>query len=143
MTCRTASPTSANRSAPGNCTPPGPAVPVHPAYHYGFTEDGQGRLLTALLERMGILNDQAQLTTVTVPDRDATGQPYVRTVWDASITLIVSAHHPDESIAHGHARHDHPGVAVLIAYLRAWKVVAPDADGPIQPSSSLQVKGEF
>lgn len=109
-------------------------IPVHPAYQCGFTEDGQGRLLTALLERMGILDDQVQLTTVTVPDRDGTGQPYVRTVWDASITLNVSARHPDASIAYGHARHDHPGVAVLIAYLRAWKVVAPDAAGPIQPS---------
>lgn len=109
----------------------GYTVTIQPEYACGFAEVGDGKLLTLVTQRLGETHGVFTLTTrqgQRKPDQYSAA-PYPVTTWAASVTLgdelpwvIAEPNHRAGREGAGEA--EEAGTAALIAYLRAWGVLA-------------------
>ncbi len=103
----------------------GYGLTVQPQYRCGFAEHGDGKVLTIITQR---LTDPFQrrgalrLSTVDlprVPPKQGIHRGYSSTEWVARVSL-----RSETGWRRGRGQSMHPGTAALLAYLRAWGVLA-------------------
>lgn len=115
---------SGKQEAGWDVTAGGYFIGVQPEYKCGFAEEGDGKVLTALVGRLA--ETKGQVTIATTPkfaDAPPAGiEPYFYVGWRVGVKLGEEARSPRRhkiGIAFG----DMPGTTLLLAYLRAWGVV--------------------
>ena len=112
----------------------GYTLKLNPQYQCGWEEAGAGPLLTTITSRLSATHGRLRLNTRIEKQTDPTGTvrgTYTAVVWDAKITLgglpLFASDDTDRTPrtgCKGEAKgHDDPGIAALVAYLRAWGVL--------------------
>lgn len=100
-------------------------IGVQPDYKCGWDEEGDGKVLTALLTRQAETKGQVNLTT-TAGFRDlGNGEHEFYVKWRAGVHLGSTTGLGDDSPRAGRPGlgwANDPGMALLLAYLRAWGV---------------------
>lgn len=107
----------------------GYAVTILPDHICGFLEEGDGKVLTVITgrttESKGGLTLSAYLKEF--PTEQPTDHPYYSVVWQANVRLgeqLGNWEQHSRAYQQGLGECETPGVAALIAYLRAWGVLA-------------------
>lgn len=105
----------------------GYGVVIVPEYKCGFAEQGDGKVLTVVTQRLTDpfeVDEGGTLRLSTVFRRDSYEHPkgrthsFTRPGWLAIVRL--------RNGGRGRGESEHPGTAALLAYLRAWGVLAPE-----------------
>lgn len=105
----------------------GYVIDVKPDFECGFDEEGDGKVLTAILQRTPRFDSQVVLKSELVP-REYNGMKYREVRWNAKVKLGKTCPYTLEEYRHaghcGYGLSRHPGTAALLAYLRAWGMVS-------------------
>ncbi|MBB5363072.1 hypothetical protein [Deinococcus humi] len=110
-------------------------IGVDPNYRCGWSENGDGKVLTAITSRLQETSGLLVLVTAQVMQTPPPGpvhiKPYMQAVWNAAVTLgqgmplgcACDLFENPRAGSQGLGQNDGPGVATLLAYLRAWGVL--------------------
>jgi hypothetical protein len=106
----------------------GYVIEVKPDFECGFDEEGDGKVLTAITQRVAEMDSLLMLTTVQLLKTMSGGQQYTQTVWYCTVMLGQDCRQAELEFERrgsaGSGRSGHPGTAALLAYLRAWGTVS-------------------
>lgn len=113
---------SGRQEAGWDVTAGGYFIGVQPEYRCGFAEEGDGKVLTALLGRLAETKGQVSIsTTPQFADSPPAGlEPYFYVGWRVGVKLGENCSRANNA---GVAFGDMPGTTLLVAYLRAWGVI--------------------